>query len=65
MTTEDIAKEILSYAKPIKPSPLMAAAMNGSLDSYIARETVKRLEGKDTITFGDIRKAHNSIFEGK
>lgn len=57
-----LAKEILSGMKPIKPTPLMSAAMSGSLDSYLARETVRALEGKETFTVADIRNAQNKIY---
>lgn len=64
-TARQIANRFLSHAPKTNPSPLLGAAMSGNLDSFLAREVVKRLEGKDTITLGDIRKARNSIFEGK
>jgi hypothetical protein len=44
---------------------LMEAVLNGTSDAFIVRETLKRLEGKDTITIKDIRDARNAIFEGK
>jgi hypothetical protein len=44
-------------------SNLMEAALSGTSDMFIVRETLKRLEGKDTITIKDIRHARNGIFE--
>jgi hypothetical protein len=44
---------------------LIEAVLNDTSDTFIVRETLKRLEGKDTITIKDIRDARNAIFEGK
>lgn len=62
---QKVMEKVLGNMKQLTPSPLTAAALSGNLDSYLARETIKRLEGKETFTVGDIRKAHNDIFEGK
>jgi hypothetical protein len=52
--------------KDNKPAAkLIEAVLNDTSDTFIVRETLKRLEGKDTITIKDIRNARNAIFEGK
>ena len=56
----------MTNEKDNKPAAkLMEAVLNGTSDTFIVRETLKRLEGKDTITIKDIRNARNAIFEGK
>jgi hypothetical protein len=56
----------MTNEKDNKPaSSLVEAVLNGSSDTFIVRKTLKRLEGKDTITIKDIRNARNAIFEGK
>ena len=46
-------------------------ASSESSDTYIVRETVKRLgkeleeSGKDAFTIGDLRRIRNEMFEGK
>ena len=57
---------MMPNGKDNKPaSSLMEAVLNGTSDTFIVRETLKRLEGKDTITIKDIRNARNEIFKGK
>jgi hypothetical protein len=56
VTNEKDNKEVAS---------LIEAVLNDTSDTFIVRETLKRLEGKDTITIKDIRNARNEIFEGK
>jgi len=53
--------KIFLAAIPVKPSPLMRAAINGDSDMYIVRESMKYLEGKETITMQDIRNARNAV----
>jgi hypothetical protein len=56
----------MTNEKDNKPAAsLMEAVLNGTSDTFIVRETLKRLEGKDAITIKDIRNARNAIFEGK
>jgi hypothetical protein len=56
----------MANEKDNKPaSSVMEAVLNGTSDTFIVSETLKRLEGKDTITIKDIRNARNEIFEGK
>ena len=55
----------MTNEKDNKPAAtLMEAVLNGTSDTFIVRETLKRLKGKDTITIKDIRSARNAIFEG-
>ena len=57
-----LMRKLMAIYEPIQPSPLMSAAINGNLDSYLARETIKRLEGKETFTIKNIRDARNDIY---
>jgi len=74
MTTRDKTtkrfNEFFSNIKPIKPSPLLSAALAGDSDIVICNEVVRRLDkelkekGEDTFTIGDIRRIRNQIFLG-
>ena len=62
-TASKIMADFMSKLEPFKPSPLMHAAINGSLDSYVARDSLKYLpKDQDTISMQDIRNAHNAVF---
>lgn len=59
-----LANKLLASMHVHKPGPALAHALNGSLDSYIATEVVKELAGKESCTFGDIRRATNKVLGG-
>ena len=52
-------------------SPLLESAINGNSDSYIVRETCRKMDkqvketGNDTVTIADMRRMRAEIFRGK
>ena len=64
--TEKLAREFLLGMSAGSGGKLLNAAINGSIDSYIARETVNNLTNKDgdTITMREIRAARNKALGG-
>ncbi len=42
-------------------SPLMSAALNGNLDSFICKGVVEKLKDQDTVSMADIRKARHEV----